>query len=37
MGFAQIDDADALTMIENERLRTGIPAFGLVSEVDASV
>jgi hypothetical protein len=36
-GFAEVDNVDAIAGIEDERLHLGIPPFGLVSEVDASI
>jgi hypothetical protein len=35
--LAEVDDGDALAMIENEWLRARIPAFGLVTEVYAGI
>jgi hypothetical protein len=37
VGFAQVDDRNTLTVVENEGLGARIPAFGLVSEVNACV
>ena len=37
VGLGEVDDRDALAVVEDERLRTGIPALGLVPEVDACV
>ena len=37
MRLAEVDDRHALAMIENERLGTGVPALGLVAEVDTCV
>jgi len=37
MGLAQVDDGDALTVIEHEGLGTRVPALFLVAEVNACV
>ena len=37
MGLAEVNDRDALAVIENKRLRTWVPALGLVPEVNACV
>ena len=34
-GLAQVDDVDAGTLAKDERLHLGVPALGLVAEVDA--
>jgi hypothetical protein len=37
VGFAEVDDGDALAVIEDEGLRAGIPTFGLVPEMHAGI
>ena len=37
MGLAEVNDRDALAVIENKRLGTWVPALGLVPEVNARV
>jgi len=36
-GFAQVDDMNAVARIEDEGFHLGIPAPGLMSEMDAGV
>ncbi len=35
VGLGKVDDRDPLAMVEDEGLRTRVPALGLVPEVDA--
>ena len=35
--LAEVDDVNAVARVENERLHFGVPAFGLVSEMNAGV
>ena len=37
VGLGQVDDRDALAVVEDEGLRTGVPALGLVPEVDSCI
>jgi hypothetical protein len=37
VGLAQVDDGDALAVIEDEGLGTRVPTLGLVAEVHAGV
>jgi hypothetical protein len=37
LGLAEIDDVDAVARVKDERLHLGIPALGLMAEMDAGV
>src|SRR5690606_8123993 len=37
VGLAEVDDADALTVIEDEGLRARVPALGLVAKMHAGI